>query len=164
MAFVLVEYTAPSERVQIYQEIVRGGTDQHVRYADIDGNTIDLPELCESRVVNKKATAPVWAEEGRIYFLMEYWGRSEPKQGYAYIEEVQIVASAAPRVIPGLPPAPPPPPPQKHVRAIHDPDTGEEIKMKDVISITPLEDQPVKIPQWAETKLAAVEAAAAEKK
>lgn len=56
---------------QAYQEISNGKV---IRYADMDGNTVNLPDPCESDIVRPlDTTSPLWAIEGMSYILINYW-------------------------------------------------------------------------------------------
>lgn len=67
------EYTTP---ISAYQEISRGGG--VVRYTDIDGNTIQLPEPCEVAIVDARPETPDWGVNGMEYISIIYVTRTEP--------------------------------------------------------------------------------------
>lgn len=56
MQYILIEFTKGLE-CQAYQEINEG---QLVRYCDLDGNTLVLPEVTESIVINASPGLPSW--------------------------------------------------------------------------------------------------------
>lgn len=57
MQYILIEFTF-GLNCQAYQEVENGYV---VRYTDLDGNTLELPEVTESRVINANPPIPEWA-------------------------------------------------------------------------------------------------------
>lgn len=57
MQYLLIEFTLGLE-CQAYQEIENGVV---IRYTDLQGNTLALPEVTESYVVDKNYVTPEWA-------------------------------------------------------------------------------------------------------
>lgn len=59
MKYLLIEFTKGLE-CQAYQEITDDGMNV-VRFLDLAGNELVLPEVTESRVVNPEYVVPDWA-------------------------------------------------------------------------------------------------------
>lgn len=57
MDYILIEFTLGLEG-PAYQEVLDG---EVIRYCDLNGVTIDLPAITESRVVNATPERPEWA-------------------------------------------------------------------------------------------------------
>lgn len=59
MRYILIEFTVGLQQ-QAYQEVNERGV--VVRYLDLDGNTLVLPPVTESKVLNDNPGTPSWAE------------------------------------------------------------------------------------------------------
>lgn len=95
MQYILIGYTPVFPVTQAYQEsVITASKDDIIagyqagdvlRYTDIQGNTIGLPETAEITVVNPKTPLPAWGDPKRYYVLLQYTYRATPIRLYAEV-------------------------------------------------------------------------------